>query len=45
LTSLSASNLSSSVYRARGFDSIISISPKTDFSPSAMEYVFRGQRQ
>jgi hypothetical protein len=31
LTSLTASNLNSSVYRARGFDSLISISPKTDF--------------
>ena len=31
LDSLTASNLNSSVYRARGFDALISISPETDF--------------
>jgi hypothetical protein len=31
------------VYRARRFDSLISLSPKTDFYLSAMEYVFQGQ--
>jgi uncharacterized protein YbjT (DUF2867 family) len=43
LTNRTASILNSSVYRARRFDSLISLSPKTDFYLSAMEYVFQGQ--
>lgn len=45
LTDLTASNFNSRVCRACGFDSIISICPKTDFLPSAMKCVFREQGQ